>query len=196
MELHDYGCTLKAYDANIVRHLKLYGEMHRFIPALAGMAGARVAEVPVNHRPRTRGTSKYGMSRALRVLLDLLTVKFLLEYLTRPIQFFGRVALWALAGAAACAGLLTAQHLGGFQLMTGGTEVSLAALLTTLGVLVLCVGLLGEVLTRSYYENGERRTYVVRRRAGFPADLSLSAPPPARPAMAGAPGSPPAQVLR
>ena len=171
-ELHDYGCTLKAYDSGVVRHLRLYGEMHRFIPALAGMAGARVTEIPVNHRPRIRGTSKYGISRVFRVLLDLLTVKFLLEYLTRPIQFFGRIAALSLTGTLMAVALLVAQHLDGFQLLSGGTWVSLATMLVVLSVLALCVGLLGEVVTRSYYENGQRRTYVVRRRAGFALDLS------------------------
>ena len=171
-ELHDYGCTLKAYDSGVVRHLKLYGEMHRFIPALASMAGARVTEIPVNHRPRIRGTSKYGISRTLRVLLDLLTVKFLLVYLTRPIQFFGRIAALSVTGTLMAVTLLVAQHLDRFQILSGDTWVSLATMLVVLGVLALCVGLLGEVITRSYYENGQRRTYVVRRRAGFALDLS------------------------
>ncbi|MGP8207411.1 MAG: glycosyltransferase family 2 protein [Acidimicrobiales bacterium] len=171
-ELHDYGCTLKAYESGVVRHLKLYGEMHRFIPALASMAGARVTEVPVNHRPRIRGTSKYGISRTFRVLLDLLTVKFLLEYLTRPIQFFGRVAALSVTGTFMAVALLVAQHLDRFQVLSGDTCVSLATMLVVLSVLALCVGLLGEVITRSYFENGQRRTYVVRRRAGFALDLS------------------------
>jgi glycosyltransferase involved in cell wall biosynthesis len=178
-ELHDYGCTLKAYDSGVVRHLNLYGEMHRFIPALASMAGARVTEVPVNHRPRLRGTSKYGISRTFRVLLDLLTVKFLLEYLTRPIQFFGRVAALSATGVLMAVTLLVAQHLDRFQVLSGGTWVSLATMLVVLGVLALCVGLLGEVVTRSYYENGHRRTYVVRRRAGFALDLSEAQAPAA-----------------
>ncbi len=88
--LHDYGCTLKAYDSEVVRHLRLYGELHRFIPALAALSGARVTEMPVNHRPRIRGQSKYGIGRTLRVILDLITVKFLLRYLTQPMQFFGK----------------------------------------------------------------------------------------------------------
>jgi glycosyltransferase involved in cell wall biosynthesis len=171
-ELHDYGCTLKAYDSGVVRHLKLYGEMHRFIPALASMAGARVTEIPVNHRPRIRGTSKYGISRTFRVLLDLLTVKFLLEYLTRPIQFFGRIAALSVTGTFMAVTLLAAQHLDRFQLLSGDTWVSLATMLVVLSVLALCFGLLGEVITRSYFENGQRRTYVVRRRAGFALDLS------------------------
>lgn len=183
--LHDYGCTLKAYDATVVRHLRLYGEMHRFIPALASMAGARVTEVPVNHRPRTRGTSKYGLSRTVRVLLDLLTVRFLLEYLTSPIQYFGRIALAALGGAVVSVVLLVAQHLAAFQLLRGDTWVSLAALLTTLGVLALSVGLLGEVMMRAYYENGPRRTYVVRRVAGFPSAAQPANEKVAEPATGG-----------
>ncbi|HUB72030.1 MAG TPA: glycosyltransferase family 2 protein [Acidimicrobiales bacterium] len=165
--LHDYGCTLKVYDASVLRQIRLYGEMHRFIPALASVTGARVAEVPVNHRPRTRGSSKYGISRTVRVLLDLLTVKFLLAYLTRPIQFFGRIALISVLSAVLSVAVLISQHMFGFQALRGDTWVTLAAMLLTLGVIVLCVGILGEVMTRAYYESAERRTYVVRSRAGF-----------------------------
>jgi hypothetical protein len=101
-----------------------------------------------------------------------LTVKFLLEYLTRPIQFFGRIAALSVTGTLMAVTLLVAQHLDRFQILSGDTWVSLATMLVVLGVLALCVGLLGEVITRSYYENGQRRTYVVRRRAGFALDLS------------------------
>ena len=90
LKLHDYGCTLKAYDREVIEHLELFGELHRFIPALALVAGAKVVEIPVNHRARERGTSKYGISRLPRVLLDLLTVKFLVGYRQKPMQFLGR----------------------------------------------------------------------------------------------------------
>jgi glycosyltransferase involved in cell wall biosynthesis len=166
-KLHDYGCTLKAYHADIVRELRLYGELHRFIPALATLSGAVVAEIPVNHRPRTRGTSKYGISRTIRVLLDLLTVKFLLKYLARPMQFFG------LPGIASFAlGLVTLAYLL-FQKIALGQGISNrplltgAVLLTFLGVQFISMGLLGELLTRIYHENGVRTPYVIRSAAGF-----------------------------
>jgi glycosyltransferase involved in cell wall biosynthesis len=165
--LHDYGCTLKAYDADVVRRLRLYGELHRFIPALASMSGAKVIEVPVNHRARTRGTSKYGISRTFRVILDLVTVKFLLSYLARPMQFFGRIGLLSFAAAMLSAALIPMQHLFAFHLLKGETYMSLAVLLTVLAALFLCVGLLGEMITRVYHEGGSRSSYVIRRSAGF-----------------------------
>ena len=96
VHLHDYGCTLKAYRREVLDGINLYGEMHRFVPALASQVGAKVAEMPVNHRPRLHGTSKYGISRTLRVILDLMTVKFLLTYSTKPIQLFGRWGVYTL----------------------------------------------------------------------------------------------------
>jgi glycosyltransferase involved in cell wall biosynthesis len=161
--LHDYGCTLKAYDAEVVRHLRLYGEQHRFIPALASMSGAKVLELPVNHRPRTRGSSKYGIARTFRVLLDLITVKFLLSYLVRPMQLFGRVAMGSFALAVACAAMVPIQDAAGIQPLRGDSWVSLAVLLTTLAALFLAIGLLGEMIMRVYHEGGARQSYVTRR---------------------------------
>jgi hypothetical protein len=165
--LHDYGCSLKAYDAELVRHLQLYGEMHRFIPALAGLVGAKVAEIPVNHRPRTRGRSKYGISRTVRVVLDLLVVKFLLKYLARPMQFFGLLGIGSfILGFGSVIGLL-------YDRIVNGNGISdrplliLGILLTILGVQFLSMGLLGELLTRIYHEGGQHRPYVVRRTAGI-----------------------------
>jgi glycosyltransferase involved in cell wall biosynthesis len=163
--LHDYGCTLKAYDGEIVRSLRLYGELHRFIPALAGMSGAAVTELPVNHRPRTRGSSKYGLARTVRVILDLITVKFLLSYLVRPMQFFGRAGIGSFLLALGCAVMIPLQETIGIQPLRGDSWVSLAALLTTLAALFVCIGLLGEMLTRVYHEGGARQSYVVRRRS-------------------------------
>lgn len=160
-QLHDYGCTLKAYDAEVVRHLHLYGELHRFIPALASMSGARVIEVPVNHRARTRGTSKYGLSRAPRVVLDLVTVKFLLRYLMAPMQFFGKFGLLSfVAGAAVLAVLVGEKVLGGASL-ANRPLLEFAGLAVLLGALFFCTGLLGEVLTRIYHEVGDRKSYVL-----------------------------------
>ncbi|HXA29963.1 MAG TPA: glycosyltransferase family 2 protein [Candidatus Angelobacter sp.] len=169
VHLHDYGCTLKAYHTDVVRHLNLYGELHRFIPALAGLVGARVAEIPVNHRPRTRGTSKYGISRTFRVLLDLLTVKFLLKYLARPMQFFGLlgIASLLLGGGTlfALLGAKVATNMG----VTDKPLFLLSILLVVVGAQFFSMGLLGELLTRVYHEVGKRDPYVIRSTAGLPA---------------------------
>jgi glycosyltransferase involved in cell wall biosynthesis len=187
-ELHDYGCTLKAYHSDVVQHLHLYGELHRFIPALAGLVGARVVEIPVNHRPRTRGTSKYGISRTVRVLLDLLTVKFLLKYLARPMQFFGLLGLMSfMLGFCSIAGLLIEKAVAGVGLAERPLLI-LSVLLVILGVQFLSMGLLGELLTRIYHEVGQRPPYVIRRTAGIDANADLVADPVA--ALAGSGSSP------
>ena len=166
-ELHDYGCTLKAYHSDVVQHLHLYGELHRFIPALAGLVGARVVEIPVNHRPRTRGTSKYGISRTVRVILDLLTVKFLLKYLARPMQFFGLLGLSSfLLGFCSLLGLVVDKAVAGAGLAERPLLI-LSVLLVILGVQFISMGLLGELLTRIYHEVGQRPPYVIRRTAGI-----------------------------
>ena len=165
--LHDHGCTLKAYRLQVVRQLHLYGELHRFIPALAGLVGARVTEIPVNHRPRTRGRTKYGIGRNLRVVLDLLTVRFLLRYISRPMQLFGLLGLVSLlVGGAALGGLVT------YKLVTGAGIAErpllvLSVLLIILGVQFISMGLLGELLIRIYHEVGQRPPYTVRRTAGL-----------------------------
>jgi glycosyltransferase involved in cell wall biosynthesis len=162
VQLHDYGCGLKAYRAEIARSLKLYGEMHRFLPAIAGDLGASVTEIVVHHRPRTRGQSKYGLSRTVRVLLDLLTVKFLSDFSTRPIQVFG---LLGLAGASV--GGLMMLFLG-FQRVFLGVQlgnrpiVLLAILLVVTGLQFITFGLLGEMLARTYHESQGKPTYVIR----------------------------------
>jgi glycosyltransferase involved in cell wall biosynthesis len=167
VHLHDYGCTLKAYHTDVVRHLNLYGELHRFIPALAGLVGARVAEIPVNHRPRTRGSSKYGISRTFRVLLDLLTVKFLLKYLARPMQFFGLLGIASLLiGGATLAGMLGAKVATGYG-VTDKPLFLLSILLTVVGAQFFSMGLLGELLTRVYHEVGKREPFVIRSTAGI-----------------------------
>jgi glycosyltransferase involved in cell wall biosynthesis len=160
--LHDYGCTLKAYDSEVVRHLRLYGELHRFIPALAALAGARVTEMPVNHRARTRGQSKYGISRTLRVVLDLITVKFLLRYLTKPMQFFGK---WGILSSVIGLGVilyLVGDKIFASQPLDGRPLLILASVALLGGLVLFCTGLLGEVLTRIYHESGSRGSYTVR----------------------------------
>ncbi len=160
--LHDYGCTLRVMRASIAKELQLYGELHRFIPALAADLGARLVEVPVNHRPRTTGRSKYGLSRTLRVLLDLMTVKFLSGFATRPIQLFGLVGLLC-----AAAGLVLTAELGFERIVLGvrlanRPVVLLAILMVVVGVQFVSIGLLGEMVVRTYHESQAKPIYRVR----------------------------------
>jgi glycosyltransferase involved in cell wall biosynthesis len=161
VKLHDYGCTLKAMRKDIAKNLKLYGEMHRFIPAIAYERGARITELKVNHRPRTRGQSKYRITRTLRVVLDLLTVKFLISYSTRPSHVFGPIGL--LSGTL---GFLIAVYLSVqkwlYDLEIGGRPLLLLAiLLIFIGFQFVTMGLLGEMLARTYHESQDRPVYVV-----------------------------------
>ncbi len=173
VRVHDYGCMLKAYRGEIVRGLRLYGEMHRFIPAIAGDLGARISEMVVNHRPRVAGTSKYGISRVVRVLLDLGTVKFLSAFSTRPIHVFGLLGLLLGGGGGLLMGWL------GFQRIVLGIElgnrpiVLLALLLVVTGVQLLTMGLLGEMLARTYHESQGKPIYVVAE------ELAPASSPPA-----------------
>jgi glycosyltransferase involved in cell wall biosynthesis len=160
--LHDYGCSLKVFRAEVVKPLKLYGEMHRFIPAIASEQGVAITEVVVNHRPRKHGSSKYGISRTVRVILDLLTVKFLLSYSTRPLQMFGSIGL--ILGAL---GLAIFMYLAGLR--TFGYDVSVnrpilqvGVLLMLAGVQLVTVGLLAEMQARTYHEAQDKPTYVIR----------------------------------
>ena len=162
VKLHDYGCTLKAMRSEVAKNIKLYGEMHRFIPALAAEFGAKIYEMPVNHRPRIYGTSKYGISRTIRVVLDLLTVKFLLGYSKRPIHLFGPIGLLSGFLGSAILALLTFQKV--FLNMSIGNRpmLLLGALLFLVGVQFLVFGLLAEVLARTYYESQSKPTYFIR----------------------------------
>ena len=160
--LHDYGCTLKAYRADMIRELRLYGEMHRFIPALMGGNGARITEIPVNHHPRCHGESKYGISRTVRVVLDLLTVKFLLSFLTRPLQIFGVIGLLSFSsGMVICLYLAVMKVFAGYGL-ADRPLLLLGIFLAIVGVQFICMGILAEIQTRSYHESSEKRTYSVR----------------------------------
>lgn len=162
VELHDYGCTLKAYRGNLVRGLHLYGEMHRFVPTLAAEQGARIAEVEVNFRPRMSGTSKYGIGRVLRTLLDLITVKFLSGYSTRPIQVFGTIGV-VLGGLGSLwtALLVFEKIILGYSL-ADRPALLLAVLLVVVGVQFVSIGLLGEMLARTYHESQGKQIYVVK----------------------------------
>jgi glycosyltransferase involved in cell wall biosynthesis len=162
VRLHDYGCTLKAMRYEVVKGLRLYGEMHRFIPAVASWMGVMVDEVPVKHRPRTRGRSKYGLGRTLRVLLDLFTVKFLIAYGTRPAHFFGLLGLGCGAiGTLIGAYLLYVKFVEGEPI--GGRPLLLVPLgLLLSGLIFVMFGLLAELLVRVYHESQGKPTYVVR----------------------------------
>lgn len=164
VKLHDYGCTLKAYRREILDNLRLYGEQHRFIPALAAEAGARIVEVEVEHRPRLRGTSKYGIGRTGRVILDLFWIAFLLRFLHRPIHAFGGAGLALAAAGLAILGWLTMEKLVQGQDIGGRPLLLFGLLLTLVGVQLLATGVIGELLIRIYHEPEGRRQYVVRPR--------------------------------
>ncbi len=160
--LHDYGCSLKVFRAEVIKPLKLYGEMHRFLPAIASEQGVRIAEVVVNHRPRTQGRSKYGISRTVRVILDLLTVKFLLSYSTRPLQIFGLVGLPMILLGGAVTGWLALERLLGRQSIANRPALLFGMLLLFTGVQLITLGLLAEMQARTYHESQSKPTYVIR----------------------------------
>jgi len=167
VQLHDYGCTLKAIRRDVAKHITLYGELHRFIPAIASWMGVSIAEVKVNHRPRVEGDSKYGISRTFRVFLDLITVKFLLSYSGRPIHFFGIPGL--LSGAV---GFIMALYLSIERLFFGVAlsdrpVLLLAVLLMLIGVQFIVFGLLGELQIRTYHESQNKRIFVTKELVGF-----------------------------
>jgi hypothetical protein len=160
--LHDYGCSLKVFRAEVVKPLKLYGEMHRFIPAIASEMGVSITEVVVNHRPRRHGKSNYGLSRTVRVVLDLVTVKFLLSYSTRPLQIFGLIGMVMFAiGGAVCA-YLAYLRLFGYQSIADRPLLLFGILLIFTGVQLLTLGLLAELQSRTYHESQDKPTYVIR----------------------------------
>ncbi|NLO05749.1 MAG: glycosyltransferase family 2 protein [candidate division WS1 bacterium] len=161
--LHDYGCSLKSYRREILDDVQLYGEMHRFIPALARWAGASITEVVVTHHPRQFGSSKYGLSRTLRVFLDLLTVKFLLSYVTRPIQVFGKWGLLSGAVGFLLALWLTIDKLAFGHDIGNRPALLLAVLLIVVGFQFVTMGLLAELQARTYYEAQGKPIYAIRR---------------------------------
>jgi glycosyltransferase involved in cell wall biosynthesis len=168
--LHDYGCTLKAYHRDVIKHIRLYGEMHRFIPALASWAGASVDEVVVTHHARRFGTSKYGISRTIRVILDLFTVKFLLHYSMGPIQLFGKLGgLFGVPGLL----MLVIMAIGNLSYQIFGTEfaaglvkrpfwIMSAFMLIFFGVQFVSIGLLAEMQIRTYHESQDKPIYVIK----------------------------------
>jgi glycosyltransferase involved in cell wall biosynthesis len=162
VQLHDYGCSLKVFRAEVVKPLRLYGEMHRFIPAIASEMGVRIAEQEVDHRARVHGTSKYGLSRTVRVLLDLMTVKFLLSYSTRPLQIFGLIGLIVGTLGLIVCGFLSYLRLFGHQSLSDRPLLLLGVSLVFTGVQFLTIGLLAELQARTYHESQSKPTYVIR----------------------------------
>ena len=162
VKLHDYGCSLKVFRADVVKSMRLYGEMHRFLPAIAAEQGVEIVEHVVNHRPRMHGTSKYGISRTLRVVLDLMTVKFMSSYSTRPLQIFGGVGVaMGLAGTLICAYMayLKIVYNPG---IANRPLLLLGGLLIVTGIQLVMTGLLGEMLSRTYHESQNKPIYVIR----------------------------------
>ncbi|MGD8537097.1 MAG: glycosyltransferase family 2 protein [Candidatus Aminicenantes bacterium] len=162
IKLHDFGCTLKAFRKEVIKNINLYGELHRFIPAIASNIGVSIAEVEVNHRPRKHGKSKYTVFRFVKVILDLLTVKFLLSYSTRPLQIFGVFGL-----ASGIVGFLIGLYLSYQRLIlkvgiSGRPLLLLAILLIVIGIQFITLGLLAEIMVRAYHESVDKRIYFVR----------------------------------
>ena len=163
VRLHDYGCSLKAYRREVIKDVRLYGEMHRFVPIYATWLGGRVAEIPVNHHARQFGQSKYGISRTFKVVLDLMTVKFLSTYATKPIYVFGSAGLWSFAVSfLTFAWMVVLKY--GYQTSFVETPLPvLVAMFFMLGVQFILMGLLAELLMRTYHESQGKRIYVVKQ---------------------------------
>ena len=164
LDLRDFGTTFKAYRSEVLEDVNLYGELHRFIPALASFYGARVAEVPIRNTPRAAGESHYGLGRTFRVLFDILTIRFLLKYFTRPMHFFGSLGL-----AGTSLGFLMLAYCAGDKFINGhdialehGPLMLAGGLLLLAGLMMFSTGLLGEVMIRTYFESQDRRIYAIR----------------------------------
>jgi len=163
VDLRDFGTTFKAYRAEVLKDVNLYGELHRFIPALASFYGARIAEVPIRNTQRASGASHYGLGRTFNVLFDIITIKFLLKYFTRPMHFFGKIGLTGVLSGLVILGALFVYWLGGHSVMANhGPLMLTGALLLLTGIVMFSTGLLGEVLMRTYFESQGRRIYAVR----------------------------------
>lgn len=163
VELHDFGTTFKAYRAEIIHDIRLYGELHRFIPALASFYGARIAEVPIRNVPREAGASHYGISRTFRVAFDILTIQFMLRYMTRPMHFFGKLGAVGTLGAGAIFTYLAGYKVLGGHIMEQHAPLMIVGVMLFLaGLMLFGIGLMGEVLMRTYFESSGRRIYAVR----------------------------------
>jgi glycosyltransferase involved in cell wall biosynthesis len=163
VKLHDYGCSLKAYRREVIKNLRLYGEMHRFIPAVANLYGVKIAEVETVHHPRLKGKSKYGISRTVKVVLDLITVKFLLSFSTRPLQFFGPMGLVSGAIGFLISLYLSIEKVFSGRDIGGRPMLLLGALLIIVGIQFIGMGLLGEMMVRVYHETQKKPIYVIKK---------------------------------
>jgi glycosyltransferase involved in cell wall biosynthesis len=162
VKLHDYGCTLKAYRRDVFEGFRLYGEMHRFIPAYAGSVGARITEVPVQHHPRRFGETKYGLSRTIKVLLDLFTVKFLISYGHKPIYLFGGTGILLIVPSALTLLFLIVRRLWLGISILGSPLLQLSTMIMIMGFLSILMGLIAELLVRIYHESQAKPTYSIR----------------------------------
>lgn len=163
VKLHDFGTTFKAYRSEVLKEVNLYGELHRFIPALASFYGARIAEVPIRNTPRVSGASHYGLGRTFRVLFDIITIKFMLSYMTRPMHFFGKLGLaGTFLGGLIMVYLFLYKITGHEIVVQHGPLMIAGALLLLAGLMMFSTGLLGELLIRTYFESQGRRIYAVR----------------------------------
>ncbi len=166
VQLHDYGCSLKAYRRDVIKNLRLYGEMHRFIPAVASWYGVRVAEVETTHHPRLRGKSKYGITRTIKVVLDLITVKFLQSFSTKPLQFFGSIGMGCGFLGFLLLAYLTLEKVVFGNPIGGRPLLLLGALLLIVGIQFIGMGLLGEMIVRVYHETQRKPIYVIKKVLG------------------------------
>lgn len=166
VKLHDYGCSLKAYRREFLKDVRLYGEMHRFIPIYASWVGARVTEIPVRHHARTMGKSKYGLSRTFKVMLDLMTIKFMASYHTKPIYVFGMFGFFSFLISIVAAGWALVRKLGGESFIRNPLLV-IAIVMFAVGVQFILMGLLAEMLVRTYHESQSKSIYAVRDQIGF-----------------------------
>jgi glycosyltransferase involved in cell wall biosynthesis len=163
LDLHDFGTTFKAYRAEVLKDVNLYGELHRFIPALASFYGARVIEVPIRNVPRAAGDSHYGIGRTFRVMFDILTIKFLLKYFTRPMHFFGTLGLAGCGTGGVIMAYLAVKKILGYEIVLEHGPLMIAgALLLLGGIIMFSTGLIGEMMMRTYFESQDRRIYAVR----------------------------------
>ncbi len=162
VQLHDYGCSLKAYRTELVADMNLYGELHRFLPALAFIEGAKITEIPVNHHARRFGQSKYGLDRTFRVVMDLLTISFIKKFLTRPMHVFGLLGILAFAIGMVVGAYLSFIRLVWGQEIADRPLLTLAVLMTLTGIQLFCFGLLAELSMRTYHESQDRPIYRVR----------------------------------
>ena len=163
VHLHDYGCTLKAYRAESIKQIRLYGEMHRFIPALARWGGEKVGEMEVNHRPRTAGKTKYGLSRTFKVVLDLMTIKFLASFSTKPIYVFGGLGVFLFFASVVSGAAVIYMKLAENYSMNRNPLLVISLILMTTAVQFVLMGLLAEILVRTYHESQDRPIYVIEK---------------------------------